>query len=399
MPRKTRSKKSQRRVKSSKSVASRVDDVEPGPSATQPESQAAVADSEPPPPPSALAEDLAGAVGDPYDAVARNYGLAGEDAAEFVTHNAGVDRYQTPPAGRHVSGSPAAPTRSDGQPAAEPKEIDPESTIPAAREIFQRPEQEGDDDDGPSPLRPGPDSWVLSDHTLMSVRPYVIRDLAEARHTPVEEWLATHLGISSDEFHQWSGLIAQARVFHDREVQDALSKYCTAESESERYKPFVDLCTRVTTMARDVLPLAGKDGKAYPLNDLVFVDDHKRNIQTIPEHEGVAAERRPDIILVRGTADPAATKKRAKWTDLLTWCEMKFIMKIADKLDTSRKTRGYVSVVEANGAHGTGEVTTGEGNAEVGFFNYRAHVQRLTQPSRRPSSLERNLAKEHQTSY
>ena len=347
MPRKTRSKKSLRRVKSSKSVASRVGNAEPGPSATQSDPQAVAADFVSPPPPSALAEDPPEEGGDPYDDVARNYGLTGEDAAEFVAHNTGIDRYKTPPVSLHASEPPDSPSHSGEQPASKPEEAEPGSDMPTAQEIFQRPEADGDK--GPSPLRPGPDSWVLSDHTLMSVRPYVIRDLAEAHHTSVEMWLDTHLGISADQFHQWSDTIAKERFFYDKEVQDALFKYCSANSEAERYKPFIDLCTRIVTMARGVLPLAGKDGNTYPLDDLVFVNNHKRNIQTIPEHEGVAAERRPDIIVVRKTADPTVTKQRAKWSDLLTWCEMKVIAKIAPKLDLAREERGFSSTETKSG--------------------------------------------------
>ena len=374
MPRKTRSKKSQRRVKSSKSVASRVDDAVPGPSATQHESLTAVADSVPPPPSSALAEDPPEEGGDPYDDVARNYGLTGKDAAEFVAHNTGVDRYRTPPVSRHASELPDSPPHPGEQPASKPEEAGPGSDMPTAAEIFQHPE---DDDNGPSPLRPGPDGWVLSDHTLISVRPYVIRDLAEAHHTSVETWLGTHLGIGVDTFRKWSDIVATKRFFHDKKVQDALFDYCSAQSEEERYKPFVDLCTRISTMARGALPLAGKDANTYPLNDLVFVDYHKRNMQTIPEHEGVAAERRPDIIVLRETADPKVTKQRAKWTDLLTWCEMKFINNIATKLVAARKARDFTYVVEEQKASSTGDGVPSETATKVSRFCQSANPRGL----------------------
>ena len=180
---------------------------------------------------------------------------------------------------------------------------------------------------------------VLTNHTLRSVRPCVVRDLAEAHSMSVEDWVDMHLGVPLTRFRQWSDQIGKARLFYDEDVQKALRGYCETSVEAERYDPLVNLLNAMISAGRKTTAVSSSDGKQYPINDLTFVDNHSKPIQPIPEHESVGAQRRPDIILMRGAAKPRGSR-RAQWTDLLSWVEVKAVGDLQGKLGDTRITRG-----------------------------------------------------------
>ena len=268
MVKKSRSKRSLRRVQASTSIAEADEPtVEPAEAAdaatapldTYPDGSSSV--------PHTSAVDTVETSDEPHADIPRDLSRSGQEAADFVAHDAEVDRLQTPPPTHPTEEPPNAPTRA--QPNADPAN----PALPPR--VFQPPDQPGEGD-GSSPLRPGPDGWVLTDHTLDSVRPYVIRDLAEARPTTIDVWFSTYLGMELGTFQNWSSEISKAGWFRDKEIQDALRKYCSTNVEKARYEPLVSLFNRIVTLGRGLLPLAGRSQKQYPVDDLVFVNNADR---------------------------------------------------------------------------------------------------------------------------
>ena len=175
--------------------------------------------------------------------------------------------------------------------------------------------------------------------TLSSIPFYVIQDLADASSTSVEHWVEQFCGTKATKLRQWSAKLEKERLFQDNEIQDALLRYCSTDVEKERYKPFIDLLSRVVLKGRELLDLAGPEGNTYPVDNIAFFNNSNRPIETIREHNGIAAECRPDVIMLRKNAIPAE-KMKANWTDVLTWWELEVCEVLAELLSDAMVTRG-----------------------------------------------------------
>lgn len=183
----------------------------------------------------------------------------------------------------------------------------------------------------------------MTDHTLASIRPYVIRDLAEARHTSVEDWLEMHVGINRATFARWSAKIAKAKLFLDEDIQTHLIAYCRSNGEAGRYTPFIELLKCIKDKVRNILPLAGTRRTKYPIDDITFKDHSNKYVIPNREHGALAAMRRPDVVWVR---EDAAAKDRVTWDDMLSWCELKASKSLREPLDNAREARGLPRVFD-----------------------------------------------------
>ena len=214
------------------------------------------------------------------------------------------DRYKTPP-------------RDDGPQADEGPEAD-------APELL-----------GVTPLRCSLDGFMNPDRTLDSVRAYVIQDLADAAPTTIEDWLDLYLGVAPSTYRRWRAEIAEAHWFEDKSIRDALDEYSACTGEEDRYDPFITLLSRIIEMGRELIYPA--EGTGFPINDLQLVDHSSKYIHRTVEHGNMAAERKPDVILKRKSSQ--MERGRAKWTDILTWFELKCNGALTELLTSARADR------------------------------------------------------------
>ena len=191
----------------------------------------------------------------------------------------------------------------------------------------------------PTPLLCTLESMGDTGRTLQSVTGYVIQDLADAVATPVADWLDLYLGISPAIFQEWTSKIAEGKWFEDAAIQKALTDYCSTTDEKKRYKPFVDLMNTIIEKAHKVLPLAGKEGEKYPIDDIHFVKHANKYVALIPEHGKLGAKRAPDVLLMRQSAAPVG-RARAEWRDILSWFELKATRLLTPLLDSAKAARG-----------------------------------------------------------
>ena len=84
----------------------------------------------------------------------------------------------------------------------------------------------------------------------------------------------------------------------------------------------------------------------YPINNLCLLNHSNKEIEHTAEHGNAAARRKPDIILARNS--PRLRKGRAKWTDILTWCELKSSRKLGKLLASVRADRVVPPVGKAS---------------------------------------------------
>ena len=201
------------------------------------------------------------------------------------------------------------------------------------------------------------DGLIMTDHTLDSIRGYVIQDLAEAMPSTVEDWVELHLGLQASTLERWSSMIARQRWFEDPDILPALEAFCLAKSESERYDPFIKVVTRILQMAQGKFDLHGSRN-TFPIKDIGLFNGSDRPIQTIPEHGILGAERKPDILLMRQSAMPAEESDvRVRWVDVLSWFELKYNGSLRVEYNRARTARGLPPLAKKS-AKSSGELTT-----------------------------------------
>lgn len=178
---------------------------------------------------------------------------------------------------------------------------------------------------------------LMADHTLDSVRGYVIQDLEDAVPTTIEKWVDLFLGMDLATSERWTAKIVNQRWFFDDTIQTALVGYCTAKAEKDCYRPFIELVTSILEKARTTLGLAGS-WNSYPVSDVHLVNNATRPTKTIPEHGKRGAERGPDIVLVRKGS--ISEGENIRWTDVLTWFEVKVENLLVNNLSKALVKRG-----------------------------------------------------------
>lgn len=181
--------------------------------------------------------------------------------------------------------------------------------------------------------------------------PYLQEDLtSSATGIPVHSWAESKFALSKGGLKTWADEISALNWFHDEVIQNALGRYCRAGEEKDRYQPFVELTNRIIKLGRGAL--TGVRDK-YPVDDFCFANSSTNEIQTIEEHEGLGARRKPDVLgLRRAVANKlekatSATEEKSKagkakpvrWVDILTIVEHKFSKKLREKLDAERRAR------------------------------------------------------------
>ena len=258
-------------------------------------------------------------------------------------------------------------------------------TLP--RDRHTTPPREGNPEIDTTPLRCTLDGFMEPDRTLDSVRAYVVQDLADAAQTTIEDWLELYLGVNSATYRQWRAKIVKDSWFKDKDIQAALTAYSATTDENERYAPFIELLTRIINMARGNIHLGS--GTSFPINDLSFLDHSKRYVKTNPEQGNAAAQRKPDIVLIRETARPE--EGRAQWADILSWFELKVTTSLTPLLKSVRVDRGMPAVIKGKGKRSKASAAAPVRQVRLGFVfsRLRAHHILVRRRARRPRAVLR----------
>ena len=198
-----------------------------------------------------------------------------------------------------------------------------------------------------TPYRCSLDGFMDPDRTLDSVHTYIVQDLADAAPTTIEDWLDLYLGVNSATYRQWCAKIVEDNWFDDDSIKKALDDYSATKEEKTRYKPFIQLLTRIIEMGRGTFHL--DSGTDFPIDDVHLFNHSNRYVHPTSEHGNTAAQRKPDIIMMRKAALPE--EDRAQWTDILTWFELKYIKKLNELLASVRAARSVSPTNKAAGAH------------------------------------------------
>ncbi|KAJ3552550.1 hypothetical protein NM688_g4094 [Phlebia brevispora] len=217
-------------------------------------------------------------------------------------------------------------------------------------------EEEVPDAEGrhPTPVR----MQAPSDHDRESIHPYVREDLKCAKVVGFYTWTESVLGLPSTKIVARAREIAKLRWFEDRIIQDALVDYCRGTTEKARYDPFVHLVNRVIELARGKLSGVG----VYPVKDFCIANNSDRVVQTIPEHGGLGAKRRPDFLgLPLAKAAKLYTPKGSvHWSDILCWGELKQVTILTEPLDKERQARGLSALDDSGFPVGRSKTTRGK---------------------------------------
>ncbi|PSR82013.1 hypothetical protein PHLCEN_2v6188 [Hermanssonia centrifuga] len=185
-----------------------------------------------------------------------------------------------------------------------------------------------------------PECLVESKHEKKTVNPYIQEDVDNARREPLKIWLEAVLGLPPERFSEWVKFIKENDWYKDKKIEKGLINFSKASLEVEMYKPFVDIANRILELGKKELLGA----ESYPLDDIVVVQNDRRSLKQIPEHQGIGAIRRPDLLAVREgkVQQMRGTKsKKFEWSDILTFFELKLSNKLLfNNFQAWRRNRG-----------------------------------------------------------
>ncbi|KAJ3556845.1 hypothetical protein NM688_g1796 [Phlebia brevispora] len=190
----------------------------------------------------------------------------------------------------------------------------------------------------------------LTEHVVDSIHPYVEQDLRDAVSVPLEVWLAAVYKLPKARLDSWTSKIGELKWFEDEVIERCLVEYCSADAEDKRYAPFVTLANRILSLARGALPGVRKS-KSYPIDDICYMHNADRPVDRIPEHRGLGAKRKLDIVVTHGAAAEKLKKdKTIRWVDILQWWELKLGSGLIDTLHAERVSRGMKPLDKLSGA-------------------------------------------------
>lgn len=190
---------------------------------------------------------------------------------------------------------------------------------------------------------------VKADHKLKNIHAYVRQDVRDSQSVTFNQWLEVVLKIDPARFRTWVLEISKQKWFEDPDIQTPLVDYSKARNEKGRYDPYVALCNSIVKRARGNLPGVSKQN-SYPINDICFVNNADREVQTIPEHGSQAASRRPDILTVRQRVARRIVrnpKQKVTWPEIINWWELKFWRQLIKMLNNARIARGMVELEDS----------------------------------------------------
>lgn len=206
---------------------------------------------------------------------------------------------------------------------------------------------EGSDD---TLFRMEPAGLLETEHKLKNIHAYIRQDLKDSQKVTFNQWVEVVFGVDPVKFRAWTLEISRQRWFEDPSIQAPLVGYSKARSEKGRYDPYVKLCTNIIERARGNLSGVAKT-RSYPINNISFVNNADREVQTIPEHGSLGASRRPDVLTVR---EPVALRieegERVTWPDIINWWELKFWRKLTAMLNAARRERGMAKLAAGDAA-------------------------------------------------
>ncbi|KAJ3534416.1 hypothetical protein NM688_g7142 [Phlebia brevispora] len=167
---------------------------------------------------------------------------------------------------------------------------------------------------------------------------------------PLEVWLAAVYKLPKARLDSWTTRIGELKWFEDEVIERCLVEYCSADAEKKRYAPFIAMANRILSLARGALPGVRKS-KSYPIDDICYLHNANRPVDRIPEHRGLGAKRKLDVVVTHGA--PARKLKKDKtirWVDILQWWELKLGSGLIDTLHAERVSRGMKPLDRISGA-------------------------------------------------
>ncbi|KAJ3559909.1 hypothetical protein NM688_g48 [Phlebia brevispora] len=193
---------------------------------------------------------------------------------------------------------------------------------------------------GGTPPKMAPGIWN-SENTRENVHPYIRENLKNAQKVSAGCYSKALFTLPDGGLATWADEIGELNWFDDEIVRSSLAAYCGTISEVERYGPFTRLANRILELARGTLTDV-RD--TYPVNDFCFAE-YDRAVDTIEEHEGLGAVRKPDALgLRKSVAKRIKTKggkgkKTVHWTDIFLVLEFKCSMDLLEQLNHQRSKR------------------------------------------------------------
>lgn len=191
-------------------------------------------------------------------------------------------------------------------------------------------------------------------HTPEIVHPYVRRDITCSQVKPLYDWLDALLDLPAKTLNNWASQISQLRWFDDPIITQSLRQYCAATEEKERYTPWCILINRVLELAPGHLD-GISEKNPYPIDDICFVDHSEHEVARPEEHGMRGARCCPDIACMRAEAAKALSDStnRTKWSDFLSWWEVKLFQNLLEKLENEKVARRNTQATTEDSAPAT----------------------------------------------
>ena len=155
--------------------------------------------------------------------------------------------------------------------------------------------------------------------------------------------------MSQTTYREWRTRIVKDHWFEDQSIQAALAAYSTSVVEWKRIAAFIVLLARIIEMGCGSFHL--DSGSDFPINDFHLLNHSTRYVRPTPEHGNVAVQRYPSVVLMRKSA--RLEDERARWTDILTWFEVKVTTSIASLFQSAQRDRNTFPVVEPRSGRNT----------------------------------------------
>lgn len=185
---------------------------------------------------------------------------------------------------------------------------------------------------------------ILSDHDTASIAVYLEQDLKNTQTVDFNIFADAVFGLSPDTMKDWSLSIRAQNWLNDPTIEQGLKAFCATHVETNRYEPLAAVVNRIIELAREYLPDVPD---TYPIDDICLRRNDPVFIQTIPEHGPLGAQRKPDLVMIRGArahllerqTEPKRPAPGIRWSDNIASWELKVKATMERQLEKVLKDR------------------------------------------------------------
>lgn len=177
------------------------------------------------------------------------------------------------------------------------------------------------------------------EHTESEVDSILVKEAHDmSLYLHVDGWVEAVTGFAKDAVEKWAAVCKEKRFFEDPRIKEALSLFCIAANEPERYEPLSSMLNRIQEyVVAHKVDFPGLP-PALTIKSLVYFPNDTHAFVVSDGQDAPAAKRRPDFVgVMQETVDNGVDGAQFLRAKPMICCELKNTGPLVGLLESRRQ--------------------------------------------------------------